>query len=118
MNDINYDDSYWDKVTGYFTELRIDSRWILRDIKNNKPLGSLRIVSHPDLQPGYLRAMISVIDSVKLKNNIDIIKFIEDYKVDEKDLEIYSIDREFNVINNTVEAPLKEIEKMFNVKIF
>ena len=44
MEDIDLDNTYWDRVKGYVTELRVDARWVLRNIDNEKSYGQLRIV--------------------------------------------------------------------------
>jgi hypothetical protein len=118
MNDIDLTDLIWDRVRGYVTELRVDSRWILRKSEDNKPYGSLRIVSHPDLQPGYLRAIFTYVVSIKLKTAEEKLKTIEDYQMEDTELEVYSVDSDIKTETKTYEAPFKELENMFDVKIF
>lgn len=110
--------TFWDRTKGYPTEFRVDARWVLRQNKTEKPLGSLRIVSHPDLPPGYLRAYFYFISSIRPKSKNEIIKTIEDYQMDAKELEVYSIDDEIKTELITHEASIKELEELFNVKIF
>jgi hypothetical protein len=118
MDSIDLNNTYWDKLKGYVTELRVDARWILRQIDTEKPLGSLRIVSHPDLPPGYLRAFFTYVTSIRIKNREEKIKTIEDYQMDINELEVYSINEDINTENLKHEASFKELENMFGVKIF
>lgn len=117
MSVIDLKDFYWDKLNGYFTELRIDTRWILRG-SDDKPYGSLRIVSHPDLPPGYLRAIFIYVVKEKPKTKEEKLKTIEDYQIDVNELEVYSIDKTINAETEKYEASLFELEELFNVKIF
>lgn len=107
---------YWDRLKGYVTELRIDCRWILRG-ENNKPFGSLRIVSHPDLPPGYLRAIFTFVTKKTPKTIDDKIKTIEDYHIDIEELEVFSLDENINAETKTYEASLRELEELFDVEI-
>jgi len=118
MNDINLDNTYWKRLKGYVTELRVDSRWILRNKDDDKPYGSLRIVSHPDLRAGHLRAIFIYVTTIIAKTKEDILKTVEDYQINISELEVYSIDDNIGTETQTIEAPFKELEKMFNVKIF
>ena len=115
---ISLENTYWDKVKGYITELRVDSRWVLRDSKTNKPYGSLRIVSHPDLPPGYLRSIFICVCSKKPKSEEEIIRTIEDYKINVKELEVYSIDENVTTDTKIYEAPMRELQELFQVKVF
>lgn len=115
---INLENTYWDRIRGYFTELRVDVRWVLRDGNDDKPYGSLRIASHPDLPPGYLRSIFIYVTSKKAKSEEDIIKTIEDYHIDIKELEVYSIDEDVITETKIYEAPMSELEELFQVKIF
>jgi hypothetical protein len=118
MENINLDNTYWDRLRGYVSELRVDARWILRDKESEKPLGSLRIVSHPDLPPGYLRAFFTYVTSIRKKSREEKIKTIEDYQMEITELEVYSITDDIKTEDLTHEAPFKELQDMFNVKIF
>jgi len=118
MNNVDLTNTYWDRITGYVSELRIDARWVLRKFDDNKSYGSLRIVSHPDLPPGYLRAFYTYVTSIRKKNLDEKIKTVEDYQMELIELEVYSIDNEINTELFKHEAPYKELESMFGVKIF
>jgi hypothetical protein len=118
MNDIDLNNTYWDRLRGYVTELRVDARWVLRENDTEKPLGSLRIVSHPDLPPGHLRAFFTYVTSIRRKSREEKIKTIEDYQMEINELEVYSIGDDIKTENLKHEASLHEIEEMFGVKIF
>lgn len=115
---IDLDKTYWDRVTGYLTELRVDARWVLRGNDDDKPYGSLRIVSHPDLRPGYLRAIFTYVTSILPKNFEEILMTVEDYHISEIELEVYSIEDKIDTDIKTYEAPFKELEELFGVEIF
>ena len=115
---IDFDKYYWDRITGYASELRVDARWLLRGYNDDKTYGSLRIVSHPDLHAGYLRAVFTYIKEIKEKSDIEYMKTLEKYHISAEELEIYSVDRDFDTEIITHEAPFKELEEMFNVEIF
>ena len=68
---VDLNNTYWDRIKGYPTEHRVDARWILRNKDDDKPYGSLRIVSHPDIPPGYLRAHFSYVTSIKKKDETE-----------------------------------------------
>ena len=114
---INLENTYWDRVRGYISELRVDARWILRG-DNEKPYGSLRIVSHPDLPPGHLRAFFTYVTKIKPKTIEEKIQTIEDYQIERIELEVYSIEDNIETSTDTIEAPFKELEKLFGVKVF
>ncbi len=118
MEDINLDNTYWDRVRGYVTELRVDARWVLRDLDTKKPYGSLRIVSHPDLKAGYLRAVFSYITAIHKKNDVERLQTVEDYQIGISELEVYSINDKVLTEVKTYEAPFPELQKLFGVKIF
>jgi hypothetical protein len=118
MDNIDLNNTYWDRLKGYVTELRIDARWVLRNKDNNKPYGSLRIVSHPDLSPGYLRAIFTYVTKIQPKTKEEKLKTIEDYQMELIELEVYSISEDVKTENKQYEAPFKELEDMFGVKIF
>lgn len=115
---VNLENTYWDRIKGFITELRVDARWVLRDENTKKPYGSLRIASHPDLPPGHLRSIFQYVTSKKDKTDKEKIQTIEDYHIDATELEVYSIDEEITTETKIYEAPLKELEGLFNVKIF
>ena len=62
---IDLNNTYWDRLKGFVTEHRVDARWVLRENETEKPLGSLRIVSHPDIPPGHLKAYFKYVISIK-----------------------------------------------------
>jgi hypothetical protein len=115
---INLENTYWDRYDGFVSELRVDARWTLRDSDTDKALGSLRIGSFPDLQTGYLRAIFVVVTSIREKNIREQLQSFEDFRMTEDELELYSVDNDTKTETITHEAPFKELEKLFNVKIF
>ena len=116
--DINFDDTYWDRLRGFVTELRVDTRWVLREEETDTPLGSLRIVSHPDLPPGNLRAVFTYVITINEKNEAQKMQAREDYQMEMEELEVYSVDNDIKTETETVEAPYKELEEIFGVKVF
>jgi len=116
--DINLNDTYWDKLKGFVTENRVDARWVLRDNADDNPLGSLRIVSHPDLPPGHLRGIFTFMTSIKEKTREEKLQTIEDYQMELEELEVYSIHDDIKTETEKFEAPYKELEEMFDVKVF
>jgi hypothetical protein len=118
METIDLNETYWDRQHGYVSELRIDARWILRDEETDKPVGSLRIASHPDLRPGYLRAIFTYVTSIRKKTKEEKLKTIEDFQMEINELEVYSISDDVKTENQTYEAPYKELEELFGVKVF
>lgn len=118
--ELNLDNTYWERLRGYVqdVELRVDARWVLRDEETDKPYGSLRIVSHPDLAPGYLRAIFTYITDIREKTDEEKLQTIEDYQMKIDELEVYSIHDEINTEKKTYEAPFNELEELFDVKIF
>lgn len=113
--DNNY---YWDRIRGYPTELQIDARWNLRDRISDKAYGSLRIVSHPDLPPGHLRAHIWLVKDVSPKTKTDILRMLNDYNMSDIELEVYSIKDSYDVEYQTFVDVKRKLEELFNVKIF
>jgi len=109
---------YWDRVRGFNSENRIDARWILREHGDHRAHGSLRIVSHPDLRPGYLRSFCRFITSRRPKTQEEIEKSIEDYQMDENELEVYSVNEHTTYQDIEHEAPLRELEERYGVKVF
>jgi hypothetical protein len=116
--EINFDNTYWDRLRGFVTELRVDARWVLRNEDDDKPYGSLRIVSHPDLPAGHLRAVFTYVVDIHEKDDAQKMQATEDYQMEMEELEVYSVDNEIKTENETVEAPYKELEKIFGVKVF
>ena len=115
---IDLNNTYWDKLKGFITELRIDARWVLKENENDNPRGSLRIVSHPDLPPGHLRAIFTFMTSITEKTKEEKLKTVEDYQMEITELEVYSIHDDIKTDDQTYEAPYKELEEIFGVKIF
>lgn len=111
-------EGYWEKVFGYISENQVDTRWILRYPNDSRAHGSLRIVSHPDLKPGYLRAYSSFVTSRRPKTPNEIVKAVEEYKMHETELEVYSIDEHIETFERVLEDRYQSLEKIFNVKIF
>jgi hypothetical protein len=109
---------YWERVFGFKSEHRVDARWILRDPNDDKSHGSLRMVSHPDLKPGYLRAYCSFVTARRPKTAEEIAQSIEDYQMEEIELEIYSVDDDIKTNTIEYEAPLRELEDKFGIKVF
>ena len=118
MADITIDNTYWDRVRGFVSELRVDARWILRGEDDKKPYGSLRIVSHPDLPPGHLRAFFTFVTSIKAKTKREKIQTIEDYQITQMELEAYSIEDNIDTELEVFEAPLAKLQELFGIKIF
>lgn len=118
MGEIDLNNTYWDRLKGYVSELRVDARWLLRNNDTNKPYGSLRIASHPDLPAGHLRAFFTYVTKVSPKSKEEKLKTIEDYKIELIELEVYSINDNIVTEQKTYEAPHKELEEMFGVKVF
>lgn len=108
----------WEKVHGYVTENEIDVRWILKEDDDDRAHGSLRIVSHPDLKPGYLRAYVSFVTKRRPKTKEEIEKTKEDYKMEDTELEIYSINEYIETVDNEIEDRFQDLQKLFQVSIF
>lgn len=115
---IDLNNTYWDRIRGFVSEHRVDARWVLRDNNTDQPLGSLRIVSHPDLQPGFLRASFTYITDIKEKTPEEKIQTAEDYQMEVNELEVYSIHDNIKTNSKEFKAPYKELEEMFSVKVF
>jgi len=112
------EDRNWEKVHGYITENEVDVRWILRQPDDPKAHGSLRIVSHPDLKPGYLRAFVSFVTGRRPKTPEEIAFALDEYKMEETELEIYSIDEHITTVDRTLEDRFQDLEKLFGISIF
>lgn len=117
MENIDLNNTYWDRVRGYVSESRIDARWVLRQNETAKPLGSLRIVSHPDLPPGNLRAYFTFVTSIRKKTKEEKIQTIEDYQMDIKELEVYSIDDDTKTETIEHVELYQEMEKTYGIEI-
>ena len=118
MQDIDLNNTYWDRLHGFATELRVDARWVLRGNDDDKSYGSLRIVSHPDLKAGYLRAIFTYVTTIRKKSKEEKLKTVEDYLIEPTELEVYSVKDEIKTESQTYEAPFKELQEMFDVKVF
>jgi len=116
--DINLDNTKWEKLRGFVTELRVDARWVLRDEETDRPYGSLRIVSHPDLPPGQLRAVFTYVTTINEKNGAQKMQATEDYQMELTELVVYSVDEEIKTETETIEKQYKELEEIFGVKVF
>lgn len=110
--------TYWERIRGYPTEHQIDARWLLKIVNDEKTYGSLRIVSHPDLRPGYLRAYLQLVKSINPKSRGEILQMVNDFNMKEIELEVYSVDQNYDVERTTIEDVKSKLENMFNVKIF
>jgi len=118
MDNIDLNNTYWERIRGFVSESRVDARWKLKENGTDKPLGSLRIVSHPDCPPGQLRAFFNYVTSIRQKSREEKLKTIEDYQIEITELEVYSISEEIKTELLKHEAPFKELQEMFNVEIF
>jgi len=114
---------FWEKIPfySYTSEFDIDSRWILRADNDTKAYGSLRIFSAPDLmerKPGYLRAICSLVTSRRPKTDDEKRRTVKKYKMDEMELEVYSIDEHIQTNEIIHEGTWRDLEKLFSVDIF
>lgn len=113
---------YWERRHGFTSEFQIDARWILHEENDPhdppKAWGSLRIVSFPNLRPGYLKAIATFVTARRPKTQKEIEQTIEDYQMEETELEVYSIDEHVTTQIMEHEAPKRDLEELFNVKIF
>ncbi len=111
-------DKFWEEITGFSTEFDVDKRWILRADNDTRAHGSLRIVSHPNCKYGHLKAYMSIVTKRTQKTQEEIDFVIEEYKMDENQLEVYSLTEHLETWEREYEAPVKELEEMFGVDIF
>ena len=109
---------YWDEVIGFVSENKIDKRWVLRSNIDDKAHGSLRIVSHPDLKPGYLRAFVSFVTRRRKKSAKEINNLKNEYNMQDIELEAYSFDEEINTTDKQLEDTYQNLEEIFGVEIF
>lgn len=84
----------WERKQGYVSEFDIDARWILYYPNDDRPHGSLRIVSHPDLAPGYLKSFVSIVTKRWAKTKDELAKTLETYGLSGDD-QIYLHDGKF-----------------------
>lgn len=113
-------EKYWKRIEGFLSENDIDARWILKskDPEDERAYGSLRIVSLPDLKPGYLRAFYDVVVSRRPKTDEELRETVEKYRIDVLDLDYYSIDEHVETRQIVHEDRKQELEKNFGVKVF
>lgn len=77
----------WKRRHGYVSEFDVDARWVLYYPNDDRPHGSLRIVSHPDLPPGHLKSFVSIVTKRWNKTDEEINKSLETYGlIDDIDL--------------------------------
>lgn len=112
------DNLYWERYDDFISENRIDARWLLKSHEDDKGYGSLRIVSHPDLRPGYLRAIYTVVTSISKRTKAEMMKVISEFNMDVNELEVFNVKDNVETDTNEYEAPYKELEQLFTVKIF
>ena len=115
---VNFENTYWERIRGYPTEHQIDARWKLRMYDSERTYGSLRIVSHPDLPPGQLRAHFIYVTDIKKKDDSEIMQTVEDYQMKEEELEVYSVDENVETEKEIIIDYKNKLEEIFNVKIF
>lgn len=118
IDNILEEQRYWEEVIGFISENKVDKRWVLRSNIDDNAHGSLRIVSHPDLKPGHLRAISSFVTSRKPKTEKEIKSLMKEFQMSKIELEVYSFDDDIKTIDNTHEDTYQELEKMFGVEIF
>jgi hypothetical protein len=112
------EDRFWEEITGFATEFDVDKRWILRAEDDTRADGSLRIVSHPNCKYGHLKAFMSMVTKRIPKTEEEIENAIEDYQMDVNQLEVYSLTEHLETWDKEYEAPVRELEEIFGVKIF
>jgi len=112
------ENTYWERLRGYPIDTQIDSRWLLKVHGEDITYGSLRIVSHPDLRPGNLRAHLQLVNSINPKTKGEILQMLNDYKMEEIEMEVYSVDKNYHVDTTEIVDTKRNLENMFNVKIF
>lgn len=69
----------WVRKYGYVSEFDIDARWVLYYPNDERPHGSLRVVSHPDLPPGHLKSFVSIITKRWPKTKDDFARTFQNY---------------------------------------
>lgn len=109
----------WIRKHGFVSEHQIDARWVLYEDGNPKPQGSLRIVSHPDLPPGHVRAYCSIVTKRTPKSINEIQDTIVKHDLTQEELEVYSVDEHIELWTPDPDVgPLYRIEKTYGVKVF
>jgi hypothetical protein len=118
----NTNDKYWERLHGFISEHPIDARYILRHPNDDKAWGSLRVIGYDPklgfLPPGYLKAFASFVVSRRPKTEEEIKKSLDDYQMETIELEVYSVDEHVETKELEYQAPKREIEEMYNIKIF
>jgi hypothetical protein len=109
---------YWEEIFGFVSENRVDKRWILKSNIDEKAHGSLRIVSHPDLKPGFLRAYASYVVKRTPKTEEEKKAFVENYQMEVTELELYSADEHVETKDIVHEERFQDLEELFKVNIF
>lgn len=108
----------WVRKLGFVSEFKIDARWVLYEDGDSRPQGSLRIVSHPDLPPGHVRALCSIVIKRTPKTKEEIEQTVVKHDITQEELEIYSIDEHLQMWETTDSGPLYKLEKTYAVKVF
>jgi len=110
----------WKRKYGYVSEFDIDARWVLYYPNDDRPHGSLRIVSHPDLPPGHLKSFVSIVTKRWNKTNDEVNKTLETYGLmNDNDLYYYNgvfyktkfIDENDKTIKVSFADPISEEER-------
>ncbi len=112
------EDLYWEEYDDFISENRVDKRWILRSHNDDGSYGSLRIVSHPDLRPGYLRCIYTQLESVRERSKVEMMRVIADYHMNNEELEVFNIKNDTTFSTTEMEAPYKDLEEIFKVEVF
>ncbi len=116
----------WVKRMGYVSEHDVDVRWVLYYPNDPRPHGGLRIASLPGLPPGHLQSFIHIITKRWPKNPEELkaegvdkygIKY-PIYGITQEEMEIYSLDENFESWENQTLGTIRELEKLYGVKIF
>lgn len=108
----------WKRKIGFVSEHKVDGRWVLYADNDPKPQGSLRIVSHPDLPPGHVRAYCAIVTKRTPKTPQEIEATISNHDISQEELELYSIDEHLELWETKDQGPLYELEKTYGVKMF
>jgi hypothetical protein len=117
----------WIRRIGYVSEHDIDARFVLFYEGDTRPHGSLRIVSHPDLPPGHLKAFVTIITKRWPKTKEELEAMAIDkcgikypiYGLTQEEMETYNVHENFETWEPPPQTgPKREIEKMFGVSVF
>jgi hypothetical protein len=108
----------WKRKVGFVSEHKIDARWVLYADGDPKPQGSLRIVSHPDLPPGHVRAHCAIVIKRTPKSPEEIADTVINHDIAQEELELYSIDEHLELWVTQDKGPLYQLEKTYGVKVF